>query len=56
MFFEEIIVAHLHHLFRIVQRSELVFLHYYQIAVGYLLQHLVVREIKRLLECRNLSQ
>ena len=56
MFLEKIIVAHLYHLFRVVQRSELIFLHYYQIAVRYLLEHFVISKVQRLLECRNLSQ
>ena len=56
MLFEEIIIAHLHHLFGVMKSSELVFLHQNQIAVRNLIQHLVIGELQRLLECGNLSE
>lgn len=54
MFLEEVVVAHLHHLFRVMERSELVLLHYYQIAVWNLIKHLMISEIESFLECGNL--
>ena len=56
VFSEEVIVAHLHHLLRVVERSELILLHDYQIAVWNLIKNLVVGKVKGLLECRNLSE
>ena len=56
LFLKEVIVAHLHHLFRVVQWSELILLHDYQIAVRYLLKNFVIRKVKRLLECRYLTE
>lgn len=55
-FLKEVLIAHLHHLLRVVERSELVLLHDYQIAVRYLFKNLSIRKVQSLLECRYLTE